>query len=291
MEFPEESLLFLTSSPNIMPAMETAAKKYNKKPIKTIWCRVYEHDAAAKEIHVIKSSPIDKTNKVFTKKYICLNRRWRIHRPALVGILAVKNILDQGYVSLADCEMGNWDWVYDWIIESSRDEEFTKIFQENRELITSLPLLYVDTTTQNANGDDFKFELQPFYENTYFSVVTETPFFTVGGFENNIHLSEKTFKVLTQRHPFILADTPYALKAFKSLGYKTFSPFIDESYDEETNDSKRLLMIANEVEKLCKLEGQALQDFIVGCTEICEHNYQHLISDFNRPGRYCSPLN
>lgn len=291
MNLPEEQVLLLTSSPNIMPAVRRYASQYNRKEIKVVWARIYEYYAASVEIHNIHSRPIDKRNKTFDKKFISLNRRWRPHRPALVALLACKNLLEKGHISLADCENGNWDHVYPWIMHISHDEELRRLFTENKEKIYNIPPLYVDTETQENNLDTFRFELQPFYENTYFSIVTETPFYTSEGFDNNIHLSEKTFKVISQRHPFLLLDTPHALKALRSIGYKTFSPFINESYDEELNDGKRLMKIVNEVERLCNLQGNDLDNFLVGIQDICEHNYQNLIKNNNVLGRYCVNLN
>lgn len=291
MNLPEEQVLFLTHSPNILPAVKKAAEFFNKKEIKTVWTRSYEHHAAGVEFFMIKSNPINKQNKNFDKKFVCLNRRWRPHRAALVGLLECKNLLNEGYVSLGACENGNWDSVYERILNVSDDNEFKNIWVANKDKIFNIPHLYVDTDTLEINVDAFTQKLKKFYDETYFSVITETNFYTGPGFDNNLHLSEKTFKVLTQRHPFLLLNNPYALRTLREIGYKTFSPFIDESYDEELNDAKRLLKIVNEIERLSKLEGAALNDFLAGVQDICEHNYQNLIKDINVLGRYCTDLN
>lgn len=291
MDLPEDQVLFLSHSPNILPAVEKAAAHFNKKVIKTVWTRSYEHYAASVEIHNIKSNHIEKINRKFDKKFVCLNRRWRPHRAALVGLLESKGLLSRGHVSLGACENGNWDSVYEQILNLSDEENFKNIWQANKEKIFNIPHLYVDTDTLEGNVDTFRLELQPFYDNTFFSVITETNFYTSNGFDNNIHLSEKTFKVVTQRHPFLLVNNPYALSTLRQIGYKTFSPFIDESYDTELNDAKRLLKIVGEIERLCSLEGSELNEFILGVKDICEHNYQNLIRDNDVLGRYCTNLN
>jgi hypothetical protein len=274
-----------------MPVIHETAKKYNKELIRAAQVRVYEFTAAMVEKHEIKSVPVDKTNKVFDKKYVCLNRRWRPHRPGLVAMLACKDLLKYGHVSLADCENENWDHVGPWLEHIVDDFEFRTLFAENKEMIYNLPYMYVDTTSQNGVMDSFTNKLTSFYDDTYFSVVTETPFFTTEGFDPNIHLSEKTFKVVTQRHPFILMNTPHAIQAFVNLGYKSFYPFIDERYDKEPNDGRRLMMIVNEIERLCKLEGNDLREFIEGTREICEYNYNHLMDGVGQPGRYVLTMN
>lgn len=291
MNLPEEQVMLLSHSPNILPVVEKAARFYNKKVIKTLWTRSYEHYAASVELHVIKSQPIVKLNKDFDKKFVCLNRRWRPHRAAIVGLLECKNLLKHGHVSLGACENGNWDHVYDRILEISNDSDFKEIWISNKEKIFNIPHLYVDTDTLEINVDTFTHKLKDFYDNTYFSVITETNFYTSEGFDNNIHLSEKTFKVITQRHPFLLVNNPYALATLRQIGYKTFSPFIDESYDQELNDGKRLMKILYEIEKLCNLNGEELNHFLQNVSEICEHNYQTLIKNFGVLGRYSQNLN
>ncbi len=291
MNLPEDYVLLFTSCLNIMPVIEETAKKYNKDKIRAAQVRVYEFTAAMVEKHEIKSVPVDKTNKTFEKKFVCLNRRWRPHRPGLVAMLAVKDLLKYGHVSLADCENENWDHVGPWLEHIVDDVEFRTLFAQNKEMIYNLPYMYVDTSSQNGVMDSFTNQLTKFYDDTYFSVVTETPFFTTEGFDPNIHLSEKTFKVVTQRHPFIMMNTPHAIQAFGNLGYKSFSPFIDERYDREPNDGRRLMMIVDEIDRLCKLEGNDLREFIEGTREICEYNYNHLMDGVGQPGRYVLTMN
>lgn len=292
LNLPEENILLLTSSPNIVPVIEEAAKLHNKKPIKAVWCRMFEYTAASVEFHSLKSVPIDHTGQVFDKKFLYLNRRWRPHRPALVGLLACKNLLDQGYVSLAPCEGSSWEGAYHWVMHLHQDDnEFVELFTKNKDKIFNLPHMYVDTDTQEYNIPEFRTDLIPFYKNTYFSVTSETSFYTSKDFVNSVFLSEKTYKEVTQRQPFVLVGTPHTLKSFRDIGYKSFSPFIDESYDDELNDSRRMMKIANEIERLCSLQGSELTDFIEGCKEICEHNYQNLLRDMDVLGRYCTDLN
>ena len=57
-------------------------------------------------------------------------------------------------------------------------------------------------------------------------VVTETVF---DGKRN--HLTEKTFKPICLRMPFVLLSTAHSLQYLRSYGFKTFSSLWDESYD------------------------------------------------------------
>jgi hypothetical protein len=68
------------------------------------------------------------------------------------------------------------------------------------------------------------------------------------------------------------------LKFLQELGYKSFHPIIDESYDSEKNDSIRMMMILNEIEKICKFSQKELQDMSLACKEICNYNQKLLLS-------------
>ena len=79
-------------------------------------------------------------------------------------------------------------------------------------------------------------------------------------------------------HPFILVTIPNSLDVLKEIGYKSFSPWINESYDCEQDDHKRMLMIVQEIERLCNLSNNELNDFLIATKEICKYNYDVLNS-------------
>jgi GT2 family glycosyltransferase len=59
----------------------------------------------------------------------------------------------------------------------------------------------------------------------------------------------------------------------QNLGYKTFSPYIDESYDTEVDNYKRLNMIVQEVNRICNLSKEDYDTLISNCKEIAEYNF------------------
>jgi hypothetical protein len=108
-------------------------------------------------------------------------------------------------------------------------------------------------------------------------VISETTYHTKEWYPNARFLSEKTFKAIAMTHPFILVSVPGSLEVLKAMGYKTFSPIIDESYDTELDDGKRMIKILNEIERLCNLNQSELEKFLIEAREICEYNYNVLI--------------
>lgn len=89
--------------------------------------------------------------------------------------------------------------------------------------------------------------------------------------------TEKTYKTIACARPFIAVTTPYFLEDMRKLGYKTFSPYIDESYDTIEDNDQRMLAIANEVERLNKLSPEEFKLAMDGCAEAVVSNYYTLI--------------
>jgi hypothetical protein len=105
-------------------------------------------------------------------------------------------------------------------------------------------------------------------------------------------VSEKTYKAIQIGMPFILfTSRPGILKHLKSLGFKTFHPYIDESYDyptiqEKTEDREilqkqyydRFRKMIKEVHRICKMSQDELIQLWNQCQPIVQHNYNLLKS-------------
>ena len=73
-------------------------------------------------------------------------------------------------------------------------------------------------------------------------------------------------------HPFIVYGSPYTLKNLRELGFKTFSPYIDESYDEVISPFRRMQKITKEVKRLCSMSKEDLHKWYYGMLDILERN-------------------
>jgi hypothetical protein len=91
-------------------------------------------------------------------------------------------------------------------------------------------------------------------------------------------LTEKVFKPIANFQPFVFVAYPGALALLKELGFKTFSPFIDESYDDELDEAVRLQMIYKEIDRLCCMSIQEMHDWYWAMKEILIHNHNHLLT-------------
>jgi hypothetical protein len=108
------------------------------------------------------------------------------------------------------------------------------------------------------------------YERTFISVVTET---LVD--EGTLFFSEKIWKPIMVGHPFMVYGNQYSLKYLKSIGFKTFDKWIDESYDNEPNRDIRSKLIVNELVKLNNKTIEDLTRMREEMLEICAHNFNY----------------
>jgi hypothetical protein len=110
------------------------------------------------------------------------------------------------------------------------------------------------------------------FNNSGISVVLETVF------DSRIHLTEKTLRPLACGHPFMLAAGAGSLELLKYYGFKTFSPYINESYDSIKDDDLRLQAIVSEMKRIQLLPTIDLDNLINQCNLIAEFNKKHFFS-------------
>jgi hypothetical protein len=262
LDIPAQYIILLSESSTINHEVTNVANKYNLPEIKTEWIRMLEYNVQTTTNHTLNTL----TDKIYNKKFLNLNRRWRLHRPMFVALLKIDGLLDQGYVSLAKSD-DNASWEKIWDVLVDRDPT---LIPHKDEVIT-IPPLYLDTLDLESNRATLTADTDQYYTDTYFSVVSETNFYSE--FETGIFLSEKIFKPVSRRHPFLLLARPGTLRKFREIGYKSFGGIIDESYDDELDDTKRMHMVLAETNRLCNLSSSALQLFLIKAREITTYNY------------------
>lgn len=276
-KIPPQKIILMSESADLFKEVISVADRYKRPRMRVEWMLMFERNIKLFRSE-IPYSYFKKTD--YPKKFINLNRRWRIHRVAFVALLAAKGLLKFGNVSLGLSDDGRrWDKMIPWILRQySDDREISDLLEKNKELLLNLGDMYLDTENLVENRVDLDTSLDEFYDEVFFSVVSETNFHTNDLKEVGRFLSEKTFKPIAYYHPFILLSVPGCLQALRDLGYKTFHPWIDESYDRETNDAKRLRMCVEEVERLCRLSDSEVEKFIRETKPIVEHNFENLMS-------------
>lgn len=210
---------------------------------------------------------LPKTKK---KKFLFYNNSCRAHRVAMVEDLHHKGILEDSIWSTG------WSQ-HDPRVQFSKDIFPDLFHDEEIEMPKILDYNSQDTITLNPEH----------YSETYCSIVSETVFLTHNhgfdpGFDNpdlpgSIFFTEKLYKPIMARHPFILISTPYSLKTLKELGFKTFDFVFEENYDSIMDDQQRLKTISGEIERLNKLTDAEWLEILERLQPILNHNRNHAI--------------
>jgi hypothetical protein len=109
----------------------------------------------------------------------------------------------------------------------------------------------------------------------FWHIVTETVFYY-----DKLHLTEKIFKPIVSKQPFMLLAAPGNLAYLKSYGFKTFDSVIDESYDLIQDDNERIDSVVAQMKWYCNLSQEEKSRVIERLAPILEYNFQHFYGDF-----------
>ena len=149
---------------------------------------------------------------------------------------------------------------------------YRKLFLEQLQHINSVQLGSIDTTAVVTSDSSATYNPQDFAQ-TRCSIVLETVY------DQRIHLTEKTLRPIACGHPFMILNGPGALETIRSYGFKTFQPYIDESYDSEQDPKKRMDKVLAEMHRINNA-SEKYQKFIWdGCAEIAAYNKQLFFDD------------
>jgi hypothetical protein len=206
-------------------------------------------------------------NTNFERTYITYNNLIldkRLYRANLVVELHKRNLLDSGYASYNAPQM-------DQLLKSITTYKILPSGHKQN-LQNHLPMLknslVIDT---NAPDGSLSAELDvPLMQKSFVNLVTETIFY-----ENKQHLTEKIFKPIVSKMPFLLLGGAGNLAYLRKYGFKTFGDFWDESYDDISNSSERMDAVLGVLEQLCNKSHAELIEMKLAMADVLEHNFNH----------------
>lgn len=92
-------------------------------------------------------------------------------------------------------------------------------------------------------------------------------------------ITEKTYRTIANRHPFVMQGSPGILNHLKNQGFQTFDKIIDESYDKSTEENMQIIeKVIDAGINLCEKTFDN-SDLI---QEIVDHNYSKLMEIGNK---------
>jgi len=184
--------------------------------------------------------------RAIEKDFICLNFKPRPWRLALLTHLLRDGLWDDGLVSfggLTQEEMPGREPSHIWRKGGPIEHFLTlEIAGETSDQLDALAAR--GQTLFGRSGDeanrpervsdrvlDMDAEL---FARAAFSLVSETEMRA-----ERQRITEKPFKALANFHPIVLFGNHHALRLVRDLGFRTFSPWIDEGYDEVSDPTER----------------------------------------------------
>jgi hypothetical protein len=269
-----------------------SVRRFNWLPIHVIFANNYELLFSAR----IGMNPdiyqrINQKPKIKNKKFLCYNRNVKAHRLYITAILMSKNLIDKGFFSMY--MRGNHEH---GLTEDTRyvfnmlEHYFPQTWQHAADVLDKnydkFPITLSLRPDNAHNMHEITEEDFEHYNDAYFGIITETKYFhdnptNLNMLKADLSLdgylfSEKTYKFIAGKLPFIMVGVPGSLQALRDLGYQTFYPYIDETYDTIYDDEERMIAILVEIERLCGLGDDKwliIQDKLQG---IVEHNFNVL---------------
>ena len=241
-----------------------------------------EHDIVLSENREYKKgiSFYDNTSTLTKRKFCCFlsNYHERYIRGLTACALEKTKLLDQGFVSLKNYGQDFKETLDTSLLTSKHLKAVSTLVNEE---FTELEFTATDKVFDMLNMEEilhkslFNFVIEGSYDKPVKRIYSD-----VAGAV--LHITEKTYRNFIYKKPFIVLGQVGQLKFIRKLGYKTFSPIIDESYDDCTDSSKRFYMVMEQMKQLCSKSIEELEKIIIELDDILEHNYKVYYDNKNK---------
>lgn len=237
---------------------------------------------------------VDQNIEKIRYPFSCLFGSKRSHRVLFLSALKFKNLLSQGLCS----------WNFTSYRHAPLDKKQSRSIDVNKKhptFLTTIPFtrtnenwatnqqlsMYYNSYGQlydvpyrhpditNETGSGSRFD-QLSIQQSLLYISTETVF--------NYpypYLTEKTFRAIIYKRPFVILGAPYSLKFLQSIGFKTFNDFWNEDYDSIDDPSTRMLAVVDIVEKICSMSIAQQQELCYNMTQTLDYNFKHYVTNYS----------
>lgn len=218
------------------------------------------------------------------KDFITYNRlitEDRSYRIYFISQLAKYDLLDKGLISFGvSDDRQHWR---DELERNNHSKLSNNARQEIWDILPDLPeRLIIDNEECHGNASSRVPQIIHNINNVknvnydaFWHVVTETVFYY-----DKLHLTEKIFKPIVSKQPFMLLAAPGNLAYLKSYGFKTFDSVIDENYDIIQDPDARVDAVVAQMKWYSELSDNNKLDVMKKLEPIIEHNFHHFYGEF-----------
>ena len=193
------------------------------------------------------------------KSFMCLNGKDKKHRRHMLRTIYEHDLKEHGSISYV---------CYDGIDSTLNNDAIGG---------DDLPIILDQSIHQVRKNDRY---MNPeLYNNCWINIVTEA----FPHVEQDLFITEKTFKPMLQLQPFLIQGNRHTLKKLREFGYKTFPTLFDESYDDLPTVEERTEAIGVELSKWCKKTYK--KEMIKSVWDDLLHNQEMVKSSESKPSR------
>ena len=185
--------------------------------------------------------------------WCCTMSKQKPHRDMVCDVIIANH--------MKELDKQNYWFCYDGM--KDRDALVDFMFRKPSRKISDRDIVIVDSASARNNKHNLRGKLGPWHYNSLIELAPESD-----PGNQYFEITEKTLKAINARMPFVSIACHKYLYRLKKLGFKTFSPYIDESYDNEPDNYKRTEMAVASLFKF--VNNPTHLDEI---QKICDHNY------------------
>ena len=211
----------------------------------------------------------------------------RGHRTTFMSLLNDRGLLDGNLFSTPN----DWDSTFSsgekylrkWFWERKQYEFYNEHLERLYKLKPKVPT-YID---RNHNMLDFDPNTNFSSDQLmYFNARRNCDIEIIGEseFNGSKFITEKFFKAIIFKQPFLILGSVHSLPVIQNMGYKTFAPYINEGYDGNDDIQQRMNMMVEEIERLTHLKRDPAkwQEWYRNITEIITYNYNTYINNLRK---------
>jgi len=209
---------------------------------------------------------VNKHMKVWTERsedsighhFLCYNRKSHTHRLKLIKNLIEKDLVKYGVVTMGtDSHMAKHPYAINHLGNTGYNLDY---IGKN-----SIP------------NDVFTMGPKSAWDGCFVNIVTETVY---DSSDDYIFLSEKIWKPILGKMPFICVGPRYTMQRLRDYGFKTFGNWWDENYDNLPNE-ERIDGVISVIEDIVKYDIDKLQELYRDMKNILAFNYFHMLTNFH----------
>lgn len=248
---------------------------------KTIYTANFQEDTMTELFEEFEGMDLEYTYENKTKLYNCLNNAPKPHRALLLGALDIEdNMVSTPNVDFQELQTQTIRYLID---QSERKQISAQDINDGLSYLKDLQLIY--PLELDKRNDDIIHMKQISADSSFiknlldcdFQLITET--FS----DNTLVITEKIYKAIIMKQPFIIFGPHRIYKYLQSKGYKTYEHLIttntwkgSSNYDSTTNIITKIKFLTQQLETLSMLKENPIkwQEIEQQNKLDAEHNYE-----------------